>query len=73
MSKAGQRLLQGANEALEYAKGNANLDEYQVHYPDAIAQYSTADASVRQRNDSKTTPKVVALSAAAQNQAAASS
>ena len=33
MSKAGQRLLQGAREALEFAKGNANPDDYRVHRP----------------------------------------
>lgn len=31
MSKAGQRLIQGAKEALEIAKGNANSSEYRIH------------------------------------------
>lgn len=31
MSKAGARILQGAQEALVLAKGKANQDQYQIH------------------------------------------
>ena len=34
MSKAGQRLLRGAYQALAYAKGKADPDAYRVHHPD---------------------------------------
>ena len=34
MSKAGERLLQGAREALEFANGTANPDLYRVHHAD---------------------------------------
>ncbi|ASY61430.1 MULTISPECIES: helix-turn-helix domain-containing protein [Sinorhizobium/Ensifer group] len=33
MSKAGSRILQGAREALAYAKGEAETAEYGVHIP----------------------------------------
>jgi putative transcriptional regulator len=33
MSKAGSRILQGAREALAYARGEANVDDFRVHIP----------------------------------------
>lgn len=36
MSKAGKRLIQSAKEALAFAKGEANPDEYRVYIPDEI-------------------------------------
>ena len=36
MSKAGQRLLRGARQALDYAEGNADPGTYRVHVPDII-------------------------------------
>ena len=36
MSKAGQRLLRGAHQALDYAEGNADPGTYRVHIPDTI-------------------------------------
>jgi len=36
MSKAGSRILQGAREALAYAKGEADLSQYRVHVPRKI-------------------------------------
>ncbi len=36
MSKAGSRILQGAREALAFAKGEANPDDYRIHIPATI-------------------------------------
>ncbi len=36
MSKAGSRILQGAQEALAIAKGEANADDYRIHIPATI-------------------------------------
>lgn len=36
MSKAGSRILQGAREALAYAKGEADESQYGIHIPKAI-------------------------------------
>jgi putative transcriptional regulator len=36
MSEAGKRLIKSAQEALDFAKGTANLDEYRVHIPEEI-------------------------------------
>jgi len=36
MSKAGSRILQGAREALAFAKGDANTADYAVHVPSAV-------------------------------------
>lgn len=33
MSKAGSRILQGAREALAYAKGEAGSEDYGIHIP----------------------------------------
>jgi putative transcriptional regulator len=33
MSRAGSRILQGAREALAFAKGEANASAYRVHVP----------------------------------------
>ena len=35
MSEAGERLLEGALEALEFAKGKARPGAYKVHFPEA--------------------------------------
>ena len=35
MSKAGERLLKGALQALEFAKGQAKPGTYSVHFPEA--------------------------------------
>ena len=35
MTKAGERLLEGALQALEFAKGNAKPGTYNVHFPEA--------------------------------------
>ena len=72
MSKAGQRLLQGVKEALAYADGTANPDEYRVHYPEDIARYPTDYAAILQDEDSQVEPKVVAMPSASQSQSAAS-
>lgn len=36
MSKAGSRILQGAREALAFAKGEADATEYRVHVPATV-------------------------------------
>lgn len=36
MSKAGSRILQGAREALAFAKGEANVADYAVHVPTEV-------------------------------------
>lgn len=36
MSKAGQRLIESAQQALDFARGTANIDEYRVHIPTEI-------------------------------------
>ena len=36
MSKAGSRILQGAREALAYAKGEAQPEQYRIHVPAMI-------------------------------------
>ena len=72
MSKAGQRLLQGVKEALEYARGTANPDDYRVHYPEDIAQYPTLYDDILQDEDSQVESKVVDMPAASQPEAAAS-
>lgn len=33
MSKAGSRILQGAREALAYAKGEADIGDFRIHVP----------------------------------------
>ncbi len=35
MTEAGKRLLEGALQALEFAKGNAKPGTYSVHFPEA--------------------------------------
>lgn len=35
MTEAGERLLEGALQALEFAKGNAKPGTYSVHFPEA--------------------------------------
>jgi len=35
MTEAGKRLLEGALQALDFAKGNAKPGAYSVHYPEA--------------------------------------
>jgi len=35
MTEAGERLLEGALQALEFAKGNAKPGTYTVHFPEA--------------------------------------
>lgn len=35
MTKAGERLLEGALQALAFAKGNAKPGTYKVHFPEA--------------------------------------
>lgn len=36
MSKSGSRILQGAREALAFAKGEADAADYAVHVPSAV-------------------------------------
>jgi putative transcriptional regulator len=36
MSEAGKRLIKKAQQALDFAKGTANLAEYRVHIPEEI-------------------------------------
>lgn len=36
MSKAGSRILQGAIEALAFAKGEASAEDYNVHIPPSV-------------------------------------
>ncbi|PYE90420.1 helix-turn-helix domain-containing protein [Phyllobacterium leguminum] len=36
MSKAGSRILQGAREALSYAKGGSDTTEYGIHIPPEV-------------------------------------
>lgn len=36
MSKAGSRILQGAMEALAFAQGEANADDYNIHIPPSV-------------------------------------
>lgn len=36
MSKAGSRILQGAREALAYAKGEADTDQFRTHVPATV-------------------------------------
>jgi putative transcriptional regulator len=36
MSKAGSRILQGAREALAYAKGEADTEDFRVHVPAVV-------------------------------------
>jgi len=36
MSKAGSRILQGAREALAFAKGEADQAEYGIHIPPQV-------------------------------------
>ena len=40
MTKAGERLLRGAEQALAYAQGRAKADTYRVHNP--VAQQFTS-------------------------------
>lgn len=36
MSKAGSRILEGAREALAFAKGEAHFDDVQIHIPQSV-------------------------------------
>ena len=36
MSKAGKRLIESAQQALDFAEGKADVTEYRVHIPDEI-------------------------------------
>src|SRR5687768_5852149 len=36
MSKAGKRLIESAQQALDFARGTANPDQYRVHIPQEI-------------------------------------
>lgn len=36
MSDAGKRLIESAQQALDFAKGTANIEEYRVHIPEEI-------------------------------------
>jgi putative transcriptional regulator len=36
VSKAGSRILQGAREALAYAKGEADAEQFRIHVPSTV-------------------------------------
>ncbi len=52
MTTAGKRLLQGAREALEFAKGDAELGNYRIH--NAVDQ----DADVASGSQDPVTPSI---------------
>lgn len=43
MTKAGERLLKGAEQALAYAQGRAKADAFRVHNPEAQKIASTTE------------------------------
>jgi putative transcriptional regulator len=43
-SKAGSRILQGAKEALAFARGDADLKKFRVHVPAEVNVRTIADA-----------------------------
>ena len=56
MSKAGQRLLQGAREALEFAKGNVDSDAYRVHHSAAHESENTSTVPGSSAKEDSTSP-----------------
>ena len=57
MSKAGKRLIESAQQALDFAEGKAEADSYRVHFPETTAKSDRQESKRENEESAKKTPK----------------